>query len=124
MPTALDTSLRATAESLISSLGANVTLEPAPGGFDFAAGEAYDPDPGVTLKASPPAPVTREQLDGDVVVSTDFMVLMAATTLEALSKVPEVGGTINHTEGRFKILKVQPMYSGEQIAVYQVFVRG
>ena len=129
MVTALDTELRSDAAEAISEVGVQVTLSEAygeGGTFNVTTGRYTDtvPVPQQVLTASPPINVTKDQAEiYESVVISDWSFYFAASTVDAGSVEPAKGGQILHGSDRYEILHINKIYSGDLVAVYEVFAR-
>lgn len=74
----------------------------------------------VTKKVSPPSPFKRELVDGRTIKEDDLVVFLAAS---GLTFTPDTGFTVTIDSDKFTVVGCPPLYSGEQIAVYQIHLR-
>jgi len=126
MPTTLDKEMRSAATELISEVGATVKVyPPVTTTFNVSSGKLDVTDStGVSVKASPPIPMKREFAEERPgVVMTDKIMFFDAKTLDGLSVSPSVEGSVEHDGERRPIIAVTELWSGEQIAAYQVALR-
>ena len=122
--TVFDTDMRAVAVELIDEFGLDITWTSEAIVFNTLTQEGVRTPTAVTVKASPPMNFSEFMVDNDVVQKDDFMMFLAATTVEALSFTPSIGGQVEFGSKKFEVLDVNPMWSGEQIAAYEVHCRG
>ena len=124
MATALDTKLRAVALRLIDDYGQDAI-------FVVPTTSTYDPDTGATTetgpteyteKISPPRGYKANMIDGNVVQRGDRQAYIAASGLAFTS---ETGLEVRLTDAEevWRIVGVQEIFSGEQIAVYVLQMR-
>jgi hypothetical protein len=120
--TVLDTKLRAAALRIIEAYGQDAT-------FTVPGSVTYDPTTGVATesspteyveKISPPRGYHATMIDGDVVRRGDRQAYLAAS---GLAFTPETGREVELTDGTWRIMGVQEMFSGEQVAVYVLQMR-
>jgi hypothetical protein len=121
--TALDTKLRAAALRIIAAYGQDVVfVVPATSTYDPATGATTETSPTeYTEKISPPRGYKATMIDGDIVRRGDRQAYLAASGLSFTPKA-------NAQEVRmgtevWKIVGVQEIYSGEQIAVFVLQMR-
>lgn len=126
MATALDKDMRAAATAVLADVGAAVTLyPPVTTVFNATTGDLDVTDvTGASVKASPPLPMRREfALERPGIVMSDMLMFFDAVSVEAASVTPEVSGSVEHNGERRPILAVTELWSGAQIAAYEVAVR-
>lgn len=122
--TAFDTKMRAVAVKLINKFGLDITWTSESYVYDPLTQEGIRTPTAVTVKASPPMKFSEKMVDGDVVQKDDFIIFLAATTVEDLSFTPIIGGLVEFNSKKFEVLNVNPVWSGEQVAAYEVHCRG
>ena len=97
--------------------------------FGLPPAEVYDPDTGgVTSgvlveyrqKVSPPADYANKLVDGDLIKIGDTMVLLPG---KDLTFVPIIGSSVTMDSLVWKIITSKPIFSGEQVAVYELQLR-
>ena len=122
MVTALDTELRLAAYDIIAEYGKEIS-------FTVPASTTYDPATGgVTLgtetvhlvKTSPPERFDEKYIDGDLIRARDLFVLLP--TLNT-TFTPTLAMRVEIDSIAYDIVTVTPIYSGEQIAVYELQLR-
>lgn len=122
MVTSLDTKLVPKATELLDLYGKAVT-------WSVTIGAAYNPASGAvtvgtttnhSVKVSPPDPYSSRYIDGDLVRVGDARVYVAA---ELLTFTPAEGQTITIDSATWKIVRVNAIYSGESIALWEAQVR-
>ena len=120
--TALDDKLVPKALTMITNFGKNAT-------FKVIAGADYDPLTGevsqdgtsnIVRKIIPPMTYERKFIDGEIVQDGDLMTGIAAS---GLTFTPTDGMTVSFDNTSWKIVNVQPVYSGELIALYELQLR-
>lgn len=122
--TVFDTKMRALAVKLINKFGLDITWTSEVIVFNPLTQEGVRTPIAVTIKASPPLSFSEFMVDGNVVQKDDFKMFIAATTSEDLSFTPEIGGEVEFDSKKFEVLDVNPLYSGEKVAAYEVHCRG
>ncbi len=117
--TGLDDTLRPAAVAMLAKLGASATLEwlttPSSGGFSPVS----SPVSSSVIKASPPAPVTSDQIDGTLVKAEHSTTIVAA---QGAPRVPLTGDWITFGSVKYSIVKVDTLNSGDLAAAYQLFI--
>lgn len=123
----LDATLRPTARRLIKKYGKDATLKRETlGTFDPAASEySGGGTTSYAVKVSPPERFRQDMIDGQMVRRDDFEVL--ASDL-ALSITPTAGDestkdTLVLDSEEYQIIRVNPVYSGEQVAMFRLHCR-
>jgi len=120
--TKLDIKLAAVAKKIIAKHGKNVVIK------TFGT-DSYDRSTGVTtrssptnhtVKASPPEKFDDKYIDDDLVKESDCFVYVARQDL-----VPTLikGLEVTFDSVTWKIERIIPLYSGEDIAAYQLHLR-
>lgn len=121
--TRLDDIFLPLAKRLIDTFGKVVTLttEPQGGNYNPKTGTT-DKIPGSSdlVKIIPPDKYQRTFIEGDLIEDGDLVTGMA--TLDA-PKVPEKGMSIDLDGSVWRIVRVQPVYSGELIAFHELQLR-
>lgn len=122
MPTALDKELRPAVLEIINEVGRNMD-------FSFPLAKSYDPVTGagsesicktLTAKASPPIDFEQRYVNDDSVKRGDTKIFIAA---KGLSFTPVRDMTVKFDSISFKAIAVLPIYSGEQVAAYEIQLR-
>jgi len=123
MTTALDQKMVPAVLELIARLGVSATLEeaqsatafnPSLGGFEMPPTAAF-----ATVTATPLAPVTKSQVDGDTVQWGDAVTYLAG----AQTITPKVGCHVEVNGQRFRVQRVEAYYSGDSVAAWGLFLR-
>lgn len=116
-----DTEMRDLAAELAEDLGKAVT-------YIRVTGEEFDPEAGETVKtteehdvsAVPPQSVSTRLIDGSNVKVGDMVVGVPATSLEF---TPSTDDRLRIDGDDWSIVRIEPIYSGEKVAVYNLQVR-
>ena len=117
----LDATARATAERLIRAFGKSVTLRRVTRSFDPASGKATETHEDFPAKVSPPQRFREALIDGTLVRAGDLRAELAA---EGLAIVPEPARDQVVIDGTaWSLLRVDPVMSGEQTALYTLHLR-
>ena len=124
MTTALDAEIVPVASELIALYGQDtVFVVPASKSYDPATGLTTETSPtNHTEKVTPPAPYDKRWTDSDLIQQDDVRIYLAVSGL-TFTPVKDMKVTLLTTEV-FKIVKVSPIYSGDDIAVYDLQLRG
>lgn len=93
------------------------TYDPSTGVTTSAAG---DP-PSLAIKVSPPAPLNEGFRPSSTLLESDTNVFVSAQACDDV--VPVVGMTLTLASVAYKLCAVDPVYSGEEIAVYSLWLR-
>jgi hypothetical protein len=116
-----DTTARATAERLIRRFGKSATIRRAARTFDTATGKTTHTVEEFTVKVSPPERFREDLIDGTLVRAGD---LRAHLPAEGLDIVPEPVRDRIIIDGKpWSLLRVDPVMSGEQAALYTLHLR-
>lgn len=121
-PTKLDIKMRAKVVSVLNKLGKILTFwiypagsyDPATG--DYTSGDAQQ----YNMKAIPPYAFEIKYIDGDVVRLGDLQTGIAAKNIEF---TPQPGIKVTINSELWAVLRVAPIYSGEQVAMYMLHLR-
>ncbi len=124
MSTALDDRMVPKALELINLYGQSAV-------FADPATKTYDPTTGLTSegsvtnrthKVTPPEPYDKRWIDGDLIQQNDIRIYLPAS---GLAFTPFKGQKVTLlTTKVFRIVSVKPIYSGEDIAVFDLQLRG
>lgn len=120
----LDTTLRAAAKSLLETYGKSATLTRTSGGTrDSVTGEqTIAPTETVhTVYCSPPKRFRRDQIDGQIIREDDFWTTIAAKDL-AITPSRD-SDQLTFDDADYTILRVEPLYSGAEIAAFKLHLR-
>lgn len=132
MTTALDRKLVAAAIALIDEFGTDATWTQVVGtdtSADVVAGTARNSTPiEATVKISPPAPLNTGMMAGDVKVGANTVIYAYPSTFinpdDSSQFEPEEGAKIELNDGLvYTATRVSPIYSGDDLAAYQITVR-
>ncbi|HBG77501.1 MAG TPA: hypothetical protein DDW84_01445 [Phycisphaerales bacterium] len=121
-PTKLDKKLRAKVLALIAKLGKSVVFVIQPQkDYDPTKGEATGLDPIYPIKKIiPPFEYESKYIDGDLIKVGDMQSGIAAKDLEF---TPAKSMTVCFDDMTWKIIRVMPIYTGQQIALYMFQLR-
>lgn len=122
MVTSLDTKLVPKSADLVELYGKAVT-------WSVTTGAAYNPASGTvsggsttnhSVKVTPPEPYASRYIDGDLVRTGDARVYIAA---ESLAFTPAEGQKLTIDAATWKVVRVNAIYTGESIALWEAQVR-
>jgi len=122
--TTLDVNLRAVALDIITRFGKNLTF------YNTKEG-SYDPDTRETtpasvtteiVKCSPPEYEKRYQLEETVRTGRVFTLIPDQDLPSGFSDRLDTGQRVDFDDTSWTITDIERIYSGDQIAVYQVFM--
>lgn len=114
VPRALDTIDRYGKKVVFTVIG-TATYDPATGAVTESGKKTY------TKKVSPPGAYLDRYVDGDLIRRGDLRCIIAASGLEF---TPVNGLQVDFDSKVFRVMSVKPIYSGEQVAVYELQLRG
>lgn len=118
--TAIDTRLRQKAVSLVAKYGKLVSFaQPS---------DSYEPDTGIVVtstktysrKITPPTPFSSRYIDGKNILQGDTQCYLPALDL---GFTPVIGTKVTIDSIIFGVVQVSPVYSGEQIAIFELQLR-
>lgn len=120
--TDLDTRLIPKVLAIVNRLGKSVTFETVSGGsYDpltrVVTGGTMTP---VVKKVTPPYEFKNYLIDGDNIRVGDLQIDLPAS---GLTFTPERGWIVVIDTVRYTVIKVSPVYTGEQIALYNLQLR-
>ncbi len=117
----LDSVMGPLATNLIADFGGPVTLTRTVKVYDATTGKTTDTATTFRVNLSPPFPYTRERINGTLIQTEDLWAYIPAS---ASSGAPD-GKTDQITlKGVvYKVVTVKPIYSGVEIAMYEVQLR-
>jgi hypothetical protein len=73
-----------------------------------------------SVKASPPYPYESRYIDGDLVLVGDSRLYLAGS---GLAFTPAPGQVVTIDSAKWRVVRVNPIYSGELVAAWEVQVR-
>ena len=118
---AFDSLFRNLADSLITQFGGTGILRDISTSFTPATGLVVETPTDQTVSLSPPSPVELSAIDGTLVQEGDMTTLVAAL---GLTNVPVANETRLVFAGEtWQVTIVDPIYSGDQVAAYQLGLR-
>lgn len=120
--TALDDEMVPLALELITEFGKSVTfIKVTLGAYNPATGEAAETGTtDYTQLVSPPSPFEERWVDGELIKKSDVYVLIAAS---GLTFTPSTDFAVTIDTISYRVIAVEPIYSGESIAVYRLQLR-
>lgn len=117
----LDDTARAVAERLIGRFGKTVTIRRVIRGFDPATGKTTETTRDFTARVSPPERFREHLIDGTLVKAGDLQAQLAA---KGAPVVPEPARDRIVIDGEsYQVLRVDPVTSGEEAALYTLHLR-
>lgn len=109
------------AEDLIDQFGGTATLQSVTININAPAGTSTETIVAETVKISPPQNVEIDAIDGTLVQAGDMQTVLAR---QGLSNVPVANKDRLVFAGEtWKIVGVDPIYSGDQVAAYTLNLR-
>lgn len=80
-----------------------------------------------SMFAAPPFPVTQREADGTSILVGDLKTIVSAEAVEAANMPIDLSKDVTVTAvvaGRaYELYKIEPVYSGDQVAVYTLYLR-
>jgi hypothetical protein len=116
----LDSIMVPLADSLITDFGKTATYKQVTSTFSASTGKTTSTETPSTVIVTPPAPYKQNRIDGTVVQTGDVTCNIAG---QAISFTPQIGDRINLNSLDWQIVGVNPVFSGEQIALYKLQLR-
>lgn len=121
MVTTIDTKLRDKADSVLATYGKDLTFAVRTKTYDPTTGATtYGAATNTVVKGSPPGPYERRFVDGDVVRLSDARTIVAAKNL---TFTPTIGIKVSFDSTDWQVVSARPMYSGEQVAAWELQLR-
>lgn len=121
--TALDTSLPPTIAAVISRLGKAATIKTASGvSYSRSTGVGSQTPVPHSVKVTPPSQVRRGLIELGLATAADAQCTVAA---DGLGFTPAAGDTLTFTleNEQWSILRVEPIYVGENVGAYRLILR-
>lgn len=118
----LDAPLRAVSQKVIDKFGKSVTLRiVTAGSYDPATRTATNSDADQTVNAVITNPPAGSQFrESGTVRLGDRMVTIPAKNL---TTVPDTSSLVVIDSREYEVVEVNPVYSGDQVAIYELLVR-
>jgi len=116
----LDADLRATAVELADELGKQITHVRITQSYDPTTGQTTETETTESVNAVPPQELDLSRVDGSLIQTGDTFVGLPAPSV---SQVPSSNDSIRFDGDTWSVVRVQPIYSGEKVALYRVQLR-
>lgn len=122
--TSVDDKLGVTAYRLISKYGSDAVFY-----VDLISDDDYDPETGhttpdtptlETVKAAPPELYSEDMIDGTAIMTGDVYTMIAT---QGLTFTPIISMKLDLLGSKWKIVEVEPLYTGEEIAAWVLQLR-
>ena len=122
MATALDAKLVPLALALVTKYGLNAEFETMlVSQYDAESGGTIETGPATyTKKVSPPSPFEQRFIDGEAIRQDDLEIYLPGSGLKF---TPVVDMTVRIGTVTYRVVMANPVYSGEQIAVFRLQLR-
>lgn len=120
MPGQLDTIFRDLAPKLIGDFGSSATWKSTSEAYSAATGKTTVTETDYSIVISPPEPYNNRMIDGEVIQVGDAQCLLQG---KGLAFTPAIADVVLHKTVRWKVVGLNPIYSGELIAAYEVQLR-
>jgi len=119
----LDNTLPSVVQGILTTYGKDaVFVVPGAYVYDVATGEGRTLSKKTyTHKVTPPAPYETKYVDGETILRTDLVVYVEAT---GLAFVPDVNTRIRLDAKEFEIIAASPIYSGDNVLLFELQLRG
>lgn len=120
MPGKLDSVMVPLAKQLIGDFGLTVTYKVRSNSFDVTTGKTTFTESSSSAIITPPEPYKQNRIDGSVIQQGDVMTSIAQS---AISFVPTISDRVLFNSVDWEVVAVNPIFSGEQIAMYELQLR-
>lgn len=120
MPGKLDSVMVPLAKQLIGDFGKTVTYKVRTNSFDVDSGKTTFTETESSAVIAPPEPYKQNRIDGTVVQQGDVMTSIAQS---AISFVPKISDRVLLNSVDWEVVGVNPVYSGELVAMYELQLR-
>ncbi len=120
--TELDDRLIPTVAEIVAKVGKSVTFTKFTlSEYDPTTGEATEGGPvSYTELVSPPSRVKYEFINGDTVQENDVEIILPSEDLEF---TPVIDMAVTIDSDKYKIVRFNPIFSGDRIAAYKLLLR-
>lgn len=118
--TELDDALVPVALELLTDFGASATFTVDAGTYDRTTGDVTSNTTDYTANISPPFPAEERYVNGDTVRESDLQCVVAASGLQF---TPAMGIVVTFKSQKYRVTRVNTVRSGEQVAIYELFLR-
>lgn len=124
MATVLDPVFRDLARDLLVSYGTSIVIKKPSATTASPSTQSWAQTFGTsqTVKCSPPSPYDVRLIDGTNVQRGDLQTLVAATDAN-LTFAPETGHHAEIDSKTWRVVKANPIWSGDQVAAYDLQLR-
>jgi len=120
MTGALDSTMRGLASDLAGRLGKTVTYVEVTESFDPATGQTTTTTTETQLAAVPPQSFNFDRIDDSVIKAGDAVVTLPVLDMP---KEPTTDDRLKMDGTTWQIVRVKPVASGENFALYEVQIR-
>jgi hypothetical protein len=120
MPGKLDGVMVPLAKNLIADFGGPVPYTQVTETFDISTGKTTKTEVVSSQSVTPPEPYKTGRIDGDVIRMGDMKTLIADS---GLGFVPSMGDNLLYSGVEWQIVAVDPVYSGQLTAMYELQLR-
>jgi hypothetical protein len=108
------------ANQLIGDFGKTVTYKQRASSFDPSTGKTSFTETASSAIIAPPEPYKQNRIDGSTIQNGDAMTSVAGS---AISFVPEIGDRVLMNGVDWNVVAVNPVFSGELVAMYELQLR-
>ncbi len=120
MTTTLDTKLISKVKTLVEKYGTNAVFTANAGDYDPTTGTVDSDTATHTAKVTPPQQYKQHLIDGDVIRIGDAQVYLPA---QDLTFTPAIGIMVSVAGSSWQIMNVNPIYTGDNVALYELQLR-
>lgn len=120
MPGKLDSVMVPLANKLIGDFGLTVTYKQVTTSFDVSTGKTTDTEATSSAVVAPPEPYKQNRIDGTTIRNGDIMTAIAQS---AIAFTPAINDRVTLNGVDWEVIAVNPVFSGEQVAMYELQLR-
>ena len=120
MPGKLDGVMVPLAKKLIGDFGKTVTYKQLSSSYDASTGKTTSAETASSAVIAPPAPYRQNRIDGSTIQNGDVTSSVAAS---AIAFVPAIGDRVDLNAVDWQVVGVNPVFSGELVALYELQLR-
>lgn len=118
----LDARFRSLARKMTGKYGKAITLRKTESTYDPATGQTTETTTDYAVKTEPPQPYEQRYIDGQLIQTGDMRLLVAATD-PGLTDTPDLEWKALMDGDTWQIVTIRPIWSGEQVAAYELQTR-
>jgi len=120
MPGKLDSVLVPLANKLVNDFGKTVTYKQRVSSYDATTGKTTFTETESSAIITPPEPYRQNRIDGTTIQAGDAVANIAGSSI---SFVPAISDRIDLNGSDWQVVRVNPVFSGEEVAIYELQLR-